>query len=124
MELKPCPFCGREAWTRTDLTLPKTFDARVRVGCDTIGCRGFYHASSGYYASEAAAADAWNTRAEFTCHNDNHETWNEDFICSECGVIFCQDDGEYYGPHLYMPFSSEGVAPSYCPNCGARVVNE
>lgn len=46
--------------------------------------------------TEDEAFNAWNTRAERTCRNEHGH-------CSECAAVMYD-------------------APSYCPNCGARVV--
>lgn len=51
-ELKPCPFCGGEAYAVDAL------EKRAHAVCDTC------HASTAYYFSEAEAIEAWNTRAE------------------------------------------------------------
>ena len=95
-ELLPCPFCGCEAVIRIDATRPTSYRDRLRVGCDTVGCRGFYHAAWAYYETPEQAAEAWNTRAERTCHN-------EDGWCSECGHF------------LHDSFK-------WCPWCGRKVV--
>ena len=53
---------------------------------------------------EAKAIEAWNTRIERTCFEDG-------CLCSSCGREFPHDmcsDWEL----------------NYCPNCGARVVDE
>lgn len=90
-ELKPCPFCGGEA----ELT---GFDApEFWVWCPN--CK----ASTDAHTGKQSAIEAWNIRAERTCHDADEEY--PYFECSECG--FCW----VFHPH-------------YCPNCGARVVNE
>lgn len=108
LELKPCPFCGGEATVRVDLAAPKTVNGRLRVGCDTVGCRGFFHASCKYYESPDEAIESWNTRVERTCH----DTWDIEltgrlrFKCSECGAVSLE------------------ATPNFCPVCGSRVVWE
>lgn len=66
-------------------------------------CRTRYGDS--YHANKAVAIAAWNTRAERTCHYvcDNLE-WDMP-TCSECGSEWVE-------------------AYNYCPDCGAKVVNE
>ena len=100
-ELKPCPFCGSDG-------------AVVRMGgsyfvmCETCTCcrvKG--------YGSEAAAIEAWNTRSERTCRiesvfNDDWEypIWDYELSCG----------------HSFEAIIKE--APTYCPECGAKVVEE
>ena len=104
--LEPCPFCGGEA---------ETWDGAgpwhvVCTECGTIGSPCL---------SEAEAIEAWNTRAERTCHNvheyrDSNGVLHCDariFKCSECGF----KANDFYG-------DDEQSFPRYCPNCGARVV--
>lgn len=61
-------------------------------------------------------------RKEKTCKNvtENHPV--DEFICSKCGLIlqdYCKkrldDDGDEY----FFEFEIK-----YCPNCGAKVVDE
>ena len=120
-ELLSCPFCGGEA-----MVLSYKGEAWVRCQCgavgpdvDGIGC-------------EEKAVSVWNTRAAVTdeqftraihdgrawmamrtCENllDDHPC---DFECSKCGFS--------------VSTVPEGAADwqttswSYCPNCGAKVV--
>ena len=103
-ELKPCPFCGGEARLYPS-------EAGFFVGCFNDGCA--VNPSSGEFVADGvwdeeqkeAAIDAWNTRAERTCRMETEEScqnWNS---CSECGADYYTD----------QPIS-------YCPNCGAKVV--
>lgn len=97
-ELKPCPFCGGKARLRsgTIVTLPMH-----QVYCLSCG------AGCGHRYTEAEAIEAWNTRYEETCRMETDEScqnWNS---CSVCGADYYND----------QPLN-------YCPNCGARVVEE
>lgn len=65
------------------------------------------------YDSRDGVAHVWNRRAERTCRMEYNEEWSGDelyptecYSCSECH-------------HM----TSDGM-PSYCPNCGAKVVDE
>lgn len=105
-ELLSCPFCGGEAHTRTNTVFDKNF--KWTVECETEGCMAFSGCS--FYRTEAEAVDAWNARDERTCHIEMyplglHEEDGEAPICSACRVAIDED--------VY-----------YCPNCGARVVEE
>ena len=63
--LEPCPFCGCESFVRIDVSLAHT-QSRYRVGCDKYSqCHGWY-GHSRYYATEAEAIAAWNTRSATT----------------------------------------------------------
>lgn len=105
MELKPCPFCGCEAVILIDATRPSPYRDRLRVGCETAGCRGFYHAAWAYYETLEQAAEAWNTRAERTCRIKEDADIGCFLVCSECGAIQPEEWTVYY-----------------CWCCGARVV--
>ena len=79
-KLKLCPFCnGKAAVIGTDQF----------VMC--VKCK-----------AKAPSIEAWNTRAERTCHNES-----SGFLCNRC---------------KFGDFGSFQFSPSYCPSCGARVV--
>ena len=61
-----------------------------------------------HYWTAEEAAEAWNTRAERTCHNvwDVELTGRLRFKCSDCGAVSLE------------------ITPVYCPACGAKVVEE
>lgn len=108
-ELKPCPFCGGEAFVRIDVALNPT-QARYNVGCDKNSyCHGWY-GHSRYYNTEAEAAAAWNTRHVETCRITSKGEPEYDVITRDyefsCGHTIA------WG-HVYEP--------NYCPNCGRRV---
>lgn len=106
-ELKRCPFCGGEATIAPEMSGPLS-PGRVLgcdIGCDGDGCPGNIGRSY-LYPSEKVATEAWNRRAESTCHyvyDKEISAWR----CSECGGL------EPVGDHV-----------RYCPDCGARVVDE
>ena len=58
-DLKPCPFCGQEAYVKNFSALSGS-PAWV-VFCQTKPCFG--HSSSQAFATKERAAEAWNTRA-------------------------------------------------------------
>ena len=104
--LKPCPFCGGRA----------TMDGDPRVADDWVFCLDC-GAMGAYKLGKDKAIEAWNTRAERTCRM-THE-W----------VRPCEEDG---CDRLHVvqwtcsecEFDFEGARPNYCPNCGAKVVDE
>ena len=74
IKLKPCPFCGSEAWT---FHVPENNEYEMKlhewiwrtpgrwlVGCDTQMCMLNINNMPETFASEQEAAEAWNTRAE------------------------------------------------------------
>lgn len=101
-ELKPCPCCGPKAFI-----IPTTkCDPPIGEHCWTaeLRCHECGLSIARTAATEKEALDqvieAWNTRAERTCHVVIED---ECPVCSECG---------------------EDIDPSFaaCPYCGARVV--
>ena len=114
-ELKPCPFCGGEANLMSDYSSDHdhTFwqvwhDCPTNPGPirHTYGHALGMEISTPWCASEDAAVDLWNRRAERTCHYAYDKeicAWR----CSECGGL------EPVGDHV-----------RYCPDCGARVAEE
>lgn len=100
-ELLFCPFCGGEARFET------YGGTACAVVCQTCGCGTPTMRLDG----GMIAADLWNRRAERTCRMEYNEQWSHDeyyptecYNCSECG---------------HMTY--DGV-PTFCPNCGAKVV--
>lgn len=102
--LLPCPFCGGGAETH-ETTFPHHY---WYVLCDGECFDHFCERPT-----EAEAIEAWNTRAERTCHvEDTTCTCNDDVWttakCSKCGADYTIDF-EYL---------------NYCPSCGAKVVKQ
>ena len=90
-KLKPCPFCGGEAKIKEN-----------GAEYNYISCKRCKNGTAYGYQDQVIAR--WNTRAERTCKNTQHDL---DFMCSECGK--CVDNGRV-------------IKINYCPNCGAKVV--
>jgi len=122
--LRPCPFCGRSDTMcfsnnheecDDDIDVPTMYI--VVCSMHDGGCG----AHSGYYETKREAAAAWNRRAERTCRNVCE--WNIDtfhFTCSECGA---EIDGDDWGDSpVFVGDYHEQLR--YCPNCGAKVVDE
>ena len=110
--LLPCPFCGGEPHVvPTHVSGGAEFAEVVCYDCyASVPCEREF-ATEG--ESVHSAAIAWNRRAERTCryertHRGVAKNWFR--ACSECGAEF---DGRVVGRHY-----------RYCPNCGARVVDE
>lgn len=100
-ELKPCPFCGGEA---------RLVLSRRMVACYKC-C-----SSTKYADSMQEAIEAWNTRAERTCHlelnsfDDCRGTQHDYLGCSKCEEFISTTDS--YGPH---------DGPFFCSNCGCEI---
>lgn len=61
-------------------------------------------------------------RKEKTCKNITKQHPVDEFICSECGLIlqdYCKKRLEEDGDEYFFEFEIK-----YCPNCGAKVVDE
>lgn len=105
-ELLNCPFCGGEATMHHQGGgLGKQY---WYVACHRMTC--LMDLETPLMDTEAEAIEAWNTRAERTCHDFGGEEGANaegyDFGCSACGFVCDQPE------------------PNYCPNCGARIVEE
>ena len=115
-ELKSCPFCGSEeevgmvGYCYSD-TGGHAMD-EWHVSCRSCGAR------TAEYRSEGGAVEVWNRRVERTCRAVLHRVEYQEGVvahtCSECGeILVCFD------------FEQDPPKPiGYCPNCGAKVVNE
>lgn len=96
-KLLNCPFCGGEAFTYC------MHDWWVSHDCYALG----RNVSTKLCKTEAEAIEAWNTRAERTCN-----------IVYDSGIAHCDTCGA--GTYTGSNFDYW----HYCPNCGARVVDE
>lgn len=106
-ELKPCPCCGSSNGL---YVLQDEKYGEWSVFCDM--CKTSLH-NENHCDTRDDAISAWNRRAERTCRMEYNERWSHDeyyptecYNCSECG---------------HMTF--DGV-PTFCPNCGAKVVDD
>lgn len=105
MELKPCPFCGGKA-------MLVSVNERYTVGCTIMRCRGNGLTARDYYTKDEAA-EAWNTRSERLCAYMGRAPIGE--ICGTALEVVSLGCG-------HMAIDEAGQAPSYCPTCGAKVV--
>ena len=94
-KLKPCPFCGGEAKVYE-------IDGVFYAGCFCCKTVPVIAQTCPMTEREEAIA-AWNTRAERTCKMKQDGAV---FGCSACHVLVLSGK------------------PRYCPNCGAKVVEE
>lgn len=94
-ELKTCPFCG----SHNERPIDHAEDCFIRMYAENVD---EYYYSQTLVHDRESMKEAWNTRAERTCHIVIED---ECPVCSECG---------------------EDIDPSFaaCPYCGARVVVE
>ena len=105
-KLKECPFCGKEPYMvdEGDECNPDQF----YVVCPNSAC---FVEGTDFYATEEAAAEAWNTRWERTCHDDG------------IGLFRCDACGAFVKRGAVMD-CCDAVPIRYCPNCGAKLVDE
>jgi Lar family restriction alleviation protein len=110
--MNPCPFCED-----TKSFVSGSDWNGWYVVCAECGADGPTE------TTKAGAIDAWNTRAEWTCHDLGgcDEAGMQVFHCSECGCVLSLFDvsgtNTLCTNHIYD-------YPRYCPNCGAKVVGE
>lgn len=104
-ELKPCPFCGEQP-----RKVYKSSGQTTHIECP--GCRAQFPRST----NENAFDDAWNTRVEKTCvieiGSGSTAGW---WVCQSCGAPF-----DMVGALACM----QKKKPNYCPNYGAKVVDD
>lgn len=110
-ELLPCPFCGGEA----DVHYFAHDDSECTVMCSNPNCRASVSARSCGSMTTAynRARKLWNRRAERTCKRRNHDTDNYYMRCCSCSRC----NAGWFEDIYDKPFS-------YCPHCGAKVVDE
>lgn len=116
-ELKPCPFCGcKSKIVQCDdegNVRGEEYESNPWSG---LGYRVVHESDDcpistgeeGYnliYDSREQAVEAWNNRAERTCHNLSDFQDCDCFICSECG--YSLGDPRWF----------------YCPKCGGKITN-
>jgi phosphoribosyl-ATP pyrophosphohydrolase len=102
-ELEPCPFCGGEAKTAEYDTM---YLHGFVVHCMNDDCP--VAVGTHLCATEAEAAELWNTRAEKTCNVEHHtDGWGATTRhCGNCGAdLDCDTRNKQ----------------NYCPVCGARL---
>lgn len=137
-ELLPCPFCGSVASVRSVNGgvlpwvveerggVPERYYTTCTLWCDTCGAQ-----IDGYAASDETAEglykqaiencyNAWNSRAERTCHPKFNGTW---FECDVCGWSLARF-GVRTTQRLDGTTIRKMAAPlNYCPHCGCKVVS-
>lgn len=116
--LKPCPFCGGEAETRTSTWYDKNY--KWTVQCKTNLCMGEFGCA--FYPTEAEAIEAWNTREDD--YRQAAEYWQRMYentftertcqLIEDSGLLHCSECGGVAEERLWAYWH-------YCPNCGARV---
>lgn len=109
-ELKPCPFCG---------------SSRVEVvgHFPFVRCKEC-EAETDNYDDKEAAAEAWNTRAERTCHpfvSPDGAGWYA-IGCSNCGHGFADNNPDK--AYLLRISKRSDIMPRYCSGCGAKVIHD
>lgn len=110
-DLLPCPFCGGEALNVEWVTL---HDERGwAVACKNPEC--LMNQGARILRTEAEAAEAWNRRAERTCKVTYEYSGKQFPHCIHVKELSCGHEFRYYEP---------SYVPNFCPECGAKVVEE
>ena len=101
--LEPCPFCGGHATSYGTRKMASGGSTHCLIHCDECSARLSAE-------TEAEAVSAWNRRAERTCRVVS---------AKECGGVGyapgCSECGWQMAGSMWH---------NYCPNCGARVLDE
>ena len=101
--------------------LVPTLETTVRewfVTCGNLECSVLACRTRRYY-TEAEAIAAWNSRAERTCKMEptfiNPQAFEnvQEFTCTACWRFA-----------IVEQLGDDEDRPNYCPNCGAKVVDE
>ena len=123
-ELKPCPFCGGEA-KAFFCEKSGTYDVQCQQ-CGALPFLGRKRGPSRFKSMDDVIA-AWNRRAERTCRVEVERrklSQTQTAVvktCSECGFEFGVEKENAFPFEVTL---NVVVPPSYCPNCGARIVEE
>ena len=118
-----CPFCGGEAHIKEVVS---ACEKLYTVGCSDSECMGYETWLLKPTVDEAVAA--WNRRAERTARvkEDTKRASQTQLVvtksCSECGHCFGAET--HYERMFEGMVLNEIELPSYCPNCGSRVIEE
>lgn len=116
-DLKPCPFHENEVYPFWEVEQESNGQWFAWLICSDSGCAVSKLGVSDVDDEDPKASamkmaiEQWNTRYERTCiikssrYDDLSEEWEYELSC-----------GDYY-------FGNSRV-PKYCPECGARVINE
>lgn len=115
-KLRTCPFCDGEV----QVVNVSYKHEQWFVTCDNDRCLAKPFTTE--FDSPQKAINAWNTRSERSCRilktwsdSDFVQDWN--YKCSECGAFV---------PVYERDIATGDVssAANYCPNCGAKVVEQ
>lgn len=105
--LRECPFCGGTP----EFSQPQVFDGNIYGSLWCRSCGATVYVGPCGEPPYDELEETWNRRHERTCH-DTAENIGfsvvRTFTCSECGETA----------------NIVRRSPSFCPNCGARVVDE
>lgn len=112
-ELKPCPACGA---SRGLYVLYDEHDMEWFVFCDN--CKTSICNERNDKREDAVRT--WNRRAERACRNVSY--CGNEFECSICGANLSGGDELGYVLTVGEWYAESSIR--YCPNCGARVVEE
>lgn len=98
--LLPCPFCGGKARAKLPASMELKPWSWIGVACDDCRAVMLRRPTEGFVGRSKYAMEAWNQRAERTCHIIEKDQ-EPGLYCSECGAL---------------------IEDRYCSHCGAKVV--
>ena len=125
-ELLPCPFCKKgKAYT----IKPARYGKSWGVLCE---CGAFL----GFYATEAEAIAAWNTRVDYHGYEQAAiEAWESIKAWNSRAERTCKQEERGWGTEgdharVWLTCGHDCMVPTvqdlpnYCPTCGCKVVGE
>lgn len=123
-DLKPCPFCGGEVESKFSMS------TRSKIWCPECAVEMRAVESHPVWHTDDFLRSAWNTRAAVTDEQfaravHDGRAWWPARTClmrpARGGGRYCSECGVWVAPGA-MANATERLAPRYCPNCGAEVV--
>lgn len=107
-EVMACPLCGDSGFVKVATRCKPEGEWEARMKCEECGIE-LIKSGETEDAAITALLKAWNTRAERTCRLHDADYYSPGAVMCDCGAYWFPENAK-----------SSFV---FCPNCGAKVVN-